>query len=184
MTGGWNSQEPKNLMEGAKAFDFKKKFLTLSKVLLNVLALYYGLESLSSWGRVDELMALERLSPDAGAKFKEYLDITAGIRMKYQFFYEKEALDFISPTKGLTAPDDYEKGYYVLTNDDRKGLLKAQKIQKEVLVGSVVRLNKLMNGRQDGRTRSKRLSRIDDAVVGCRRAHAVINTTRRLVIPT
>ena len=138
-TGEWTMKNATRLDLGSPAFDFKFKFLTISKVFLNVLAMYYELRSVGSWERVDELMKKKAFSPNAGKNFKDYLDITAGIRTKYQFFYEKEGQDYVSPDpqNRPQTPANYPKGYYVLTDDDRKNLKRAQAIQQALLVRSV-----------------------------------------------
>jgi hypothetical protein len=144
--GEWVMKNPASLNTGGKAFDFKFKYLTLPKIFLNVLAMYYGLTPLGSWARIDELVRKRVFSPEAGDNFKTYLDATAQIRMKYQFFYEKEGQDMISPTPNLVPhnQENYPKGYYVLTDDDREALKKAQAIQESVLVRSVMALHEKM----------------------------------------
>jgi hypothetical protein len=100
-------------------------------VYLNALAMFHGLKSDNSWTRIDELVTGKKLSKKVGDQFKSYLDITTTVRLHYQFFYEKEGKDDVSPTTGLqpTRPDDYPQGYYELTPADRKLLKKAQVIQ-------------------------------------------------------
>ena len=85
----WRIADPATLDSGAAAFDFKLKFMQMPKVYLNVLALYFNLRTQNSWTRVDELVKRKKFSSKVGEKFKSYLDLTADVRMRYQFFYER-----------------------------------------------------------------------------------------------
>ncbi len=128
----WRVPSPADLDIGAGSLDFKEKFMRFPKVYLNALAMFYGLRSDNSWARIDELVKRKTFSKKVGEQFKSYLDLTAMVRLRYQFFYEKEGKDDLSPTPGLPPfrPAEYPKGYYELTPDDRKSLKKAQLIQE------------------------------------------------------
>jgi hypothetical protein len=129
--GTWRMKKPEALDEGAPIFEFKEKFLRLPRLYLNVLAMFHNLASENSWSRIDELVRRQLLTKKVGTQFKEYLDITAKVRLRYQFFYEEEGLDTVSPTKTKKPANAivYPNGYYHLTADDRKLLKKAQIIQ-------------------------------------------------------
>lgn len=144
--GDWWMKAPSRLDDGRDPFEFKEKFMRLPKIFLNVLAMYYGLATDNSWDRIDELIKTKKLSPDHGAKFKEYVDIVSAVRLKYQFFYQQEGLDTVSPTAGRMHGnrDLYPKGFYTLTNEDRAALKAAQQIQKDTLVGAVLKLRQIM----------------------------------------
>ncbi|MBW4436441.1 MAG: hypothetical protein KME04_04865 [Pleurocapsa minor GSE-CHR-MK-17-07R] len=144
--GDWWLKDPAKLDDGREPFEFKEKFMRLPKIFLNVLAMYYGLTADNSWARVDELIKTKKFSPDHGARFKEYIDIVSAVRLKYQFFYQQEGLDTVSPTAGRMHAnrDLYPKGYYTLTNEDRASLKTAQQIQKDTLVEAVLKLRQIM----------------------------------------
>ena len=148
--GDWWLRNPSKLDIGSELLDFKERFTRLPKILLNVLALYYGLPQLNSWDRIDELVKREVLSPTAGGSFKKYLNIVSGIRLTYQYFYETEGLETVSPTPGKVPaqPAVYPKGYYTLTNQDRAALKEAQQIQANTLVEAVYLLYEKMNTNQ------------------------------------
>jgi hypothetical protein len=131
--GDWLVKNPSVLDKGAKEpLDFKEKFMRLPKIYLNVLAMYHGLQRQNSWSRIDELVEKNLLASGVGAQFKKYLDLTAMVRLHYQFFYEKEGEDTVSPNPTLVSKSltRFPKGYYMLTADDRKALVTAQAIQQ------------------------------------------------------
>lgn len=144
--GDWWMKKSEALDEGREPFEFKEKFMRLPKIFLNVLAMYHGLGTDNSWDRVDELVKTKQLSSGDAKAFKAYLDIVSNIRLKYQFFYEHEGLDMVSPTpgKGSQNRELYPKGYYTLTNEDRTDLKKAQQIQQNTLTELVYKLREMM----------------------------------------
>lgn len=134
--GTWRVKKPAALDEGGPLIDFKEKFMRLPKVYLNVLAMFHNLSSENSWSRVDELVKKQILSKKVGDQFKTYLDIITTVRLRYQFFYEMEGKDVVTPTKTTTPKNAgaYPNGYYVLTSEDRKLLKQAQAIQDVLAV--------------------------------------------------
>ena len=122
-------------IDNGPAFDFKDRFITLSKIFLNVAAMWYGLEKDNSWERLDELNTKGVLSPGVAGRHKRYLDITSLIRLKYQYFYQAHDRDVVSPHPNVPVndPEKYPKGYYTLTEEDRGALREAHQIQQEIL---------------------------------------------------
>jgi hypothetical protein len=141
----WKLKSAADLDIGAQPFEFKEKLTRLPRVYLNVLGMWHNLDTDNSWERVDELVGKKFLDARVGKQFKDYLDSITRVRMRYQFFYEEEGLDTVSPTPGKQAPKLYKKGYYILTAEDRKELKKAQAIQG-VLFDEITKTRKQMLG--------------------------------------
>jgi hypothetical protein len=137
----WAMRKSTELDAGSDKFDFKEKFMRLPKIFLNVLAMYYDLKSQNSWDRVDELAGRARFSDSGAKQFREYLNIVSLLRLKYQFFYQQDERETVSPTPGLVPsnPVNYPQGYYTLTDEDRAALKKAQQIQQEMLIPAIKR---------------------------------------------
>ena len=142
--GSWCLKNPENLepdpqLTAAEArkrlIEFKETFMRLPRVLLNVLATHYGLQAQNSWQRVAELVEKKSISKKQGKAFMAYLDLVTEVRLRYQFFYQQEGLDVVSPNPGVEPknPATFPKGYYVLNADDRKCLMQAQQLQTTLI---------------------------------------------------
>ena len=149
----WQAADDNRLAEGGNPFDFKERYMRMSKVLLNVLAMLYDLRTDNSWTRIDELVKRKKMPSALGSRFKTYLDLTAKVRMRYQFFYELEDKDRVTPTaskqpEGLVV-NDYPKGYYVLTAEDRQMLKRAGVIQaslRTAIKETKINIDQLVSG--------------------------------------
>ncbi len=73
-----------------RAFDVKKDFYRPFQIVIEALALYYKLTSVTTMNRIDELAKKKVLSPKGAEHLKQVLAIALTWRLRVQLFYREE----------------------------------------------------------------------------------------------
>lgn len=97
-----------------RAFDVKQELYRLPQSVVSALALYYGLTSNSSYGRIEELQQNGLIDQVGAGVLKRTLNLALSLRLKTHFFYKSER-EILYHSR-ITTSDDRET-LFLITPD-------------------------------------------------------------------